>query len=118
MDWYIVIKVLNSTVSRSRLRLARPEVTFFEMCWTCAVQSEVRSRDSTNSKLAKLQNINLLINNSPLNRVESFKYLGITVNQTLSWSDHIEELFTKVIQRLGIIRRVKRLLTVESRGTL
>ena len=38
MDWYIVIKVLNSTVSRSRLRIARPDVTFFEMCSTCAVQ--------------------------------------------------------------------------------
>ncbi len=33
-----VIKVLNSTVSRSRLGIARPEVTFFEMCSTCAVQ--------------------------------------------------------------------------------
>ena len=54
----------------------------------------------SNAKLAKLQNINLLINNSPLNRVESFKYLGITLNQTLSWSDHIEALFTKVNQRL------------------
>ncbi|CAB4008226.1 Hypothetical predicted protein, partial [Paramuricea clavata] len=53
----------------------------------------------SNAKLAKLQNINLL-NNSPLNRVESFKYLGITLNQTLSWSDHIEALFTKVNQRL------------------
>jgi hypothetical protein len=40
MDWYIVIKVLNSTVSRSRLRIARPEVTFFEMCSTCVVQSK------------------------------------------------------------------------------
>ena len=52
---------------------------------------------------AKLQNINLLINNSLLNRVESFKYLGITLNQTLSWSDHIEALFTKVNKRLGVI---------------
>jgi hypothetical protein len=59
-----------------------------------------------------------IINNSPLNRVESFKYLGITLNQTLSWSDHTEALFTKVNQRLGIIRRVKHLLTVESRRTL
>ena len=33
----------------------------------------------SNAKLAKLQNVNLLINNSPLNRVESFKYLGITL---------------------------------------
>jgi hypothetical protein len=75
----------------------------------------------SNAKLAKLQNINFLINNSPLNRVESFnwfKYLGITLNQTLSWSDHIEALFTKVNQRLGIIRRVKHLLTVDFRRTL
>jgi hypothetical protein len=34
----VIIKVLNSTVSRSRLRIARPEVTFFEMCSTRAVQ--------------------------------------------------------------------------------
>ena len=47
-----------------------------------------------------------------------FKCLGITLNQTLSWSDHIEALFTKVNQRLGIKRRVKHLLTVESRRTL
>jgi hypothetical protein len=53
----------------------------------------------SNAKLAKLQNINL-INNSPLNRVESFKYLGITLNQTLSWSDHIEAVFTKVNQHI------------------
>jgi hypothetical protein len=72
----------------------------------------------SNAKLAKLQNINLLINNRPLSRVESFKYLGITLNHTLSWSDHIEALFTKVNQRLGIIRRVKHLLTVGSRRTL
>ena len=46
------------------------------------------------------------------------KYLGITLNQTLSWSDHIEALFTKVNQRHGIIRRVKHLLTVDFRRTL
>jgi hypothetical protein len=40
MDWYVVIKLLNSTVCRSRLRIARPEVTFFEMCSTWAVQSK------------------------------------------------------------------------------
>ena len=33
----------------------------------------------SNAKLVKLQNINLLINNNPLNRVDSFMYLGITV---------------------------------------
>jgi hypothetical protein len=33
----------------------------------------------SNAKLVKLQNINLLINNNPLNCVDSFMYLGITV---------------------------------------
>ncbi len=72
----------------------------------------------SNAKLAKLCDIHLLIDNCPLNRVKSFKYLGITINQTLTWSDHIETLCTKVYQRLGVIQRVKHLLTVQSRLTL
>ena len=65
-------------------------------------------------KLTRLNNVNPPINNCPLNRVESFKYLGITSSPTLSWSDHVEAISNKIYQRLGVIRRVKHLLTLES----
>ena len=57
---------------------------------------------ASNAKLTKLNNVNLLINNCPLNRVESFKYLSITLSPTLSWSDYIEAISNKIYQRLGV----------------
>ena len=73
---------------------------------------------ASNAKLTRLNNISLLIDNCPLSRTESFRYLGITLSPTLSWSDHVEAISNKIYQRLGAIRRVKHLLTLESRLTL
>ena len=72
MDWYIVIKVLNSTVSRSRLRIARPEVTFFEMCSTCAVQSKDSSIIRPNDFVIST----LLISANISGFVPAFKHFG------------------------------------------
>ena len=55
---------------------------------------------ASNAKLTRLNNVNLLINSCPLNRVESFKYLGITLRPTLSWSDHVEAISDKIYQHL------------------
>ena len=42
-----------------------------------------------------------------LDRVSSNQYLGIIINENLTWSDHVEHLCTKVLQRLGLLRRIK-----------
>ena len=55
------------------------------------------------AKLKKLTDIHLSINRCPLDGVESFKYLGVTLNQFLTWSDHMEVLTKKVHQSLGVI---------------
>ena len=73
---------------------------------------------TSNAKLTRLNSVSLLIDNCPLSRAESFKYLGITLSPTLSWSDHVEAISNKIYQRLGAIRRIKHLLTLESRLTL
>ena len=36
--------------------------------------------------------VSIGINGSDLERIDSFKYLGITINQNMTWSDHIESL--------------------------
>ena len=35
-------------------------------------------------------NVSIGINGSDLERTDTFKYLGITINQNMTWSDHIE----------------------------
>ena len=51
-------------------------------------------------------------------KVDSYKYLGVTVNQRMNWTDHIDSITSKVGQRLGLVRRVKHLLPMRARLTL
>ena len=69
-------------------------------------------------KLNKFQGLSLTANGNALERNESFKYLGVTINQHMTWSDHISILSKKVNQRLGLICRVKHLLPLQARITL
>ena len=66
-------------------------------------------------KLKQFANIQLVVNDVPLERVQSFKYLGVVIDENLSWKCHIENLQAKVLQRLGILRRIKHLLLRHAR---
>ena len=44
---------------------------------------------------------NKLTNGSPISRVENTKFLGITINQNLSWKPHIDIFHSKVIGVIG-----------------
>ena len=45
------------------------------------------------------------INNSALDKVQSYRYLGVTITADLSWSDHINLICTKARKQLGFIYR-------------
>ena len=59
-----------------------------------------------------------MFNDYTLDRVTSFKYLGVVLNQSLTWADHIEALSNKIAQRIGLIKRIKHPLPVHARITL
>ena len=54
-------------------------------------------------------------NNDRLENVTEFKYLGVTINQYLTWHDHIDQLQSKVAKRLGVLKRIRHLLPVYAR---
>ena len=66
-------------------------------------------------KLNSFREFSLEINAHNLERRDTFKYLGIKLNQNMSWSDQIDALSKKVSQRLGVLRRVKYLLPLHGR---
>ncbi|CAB3984748.1 Hypothetical predicted protein [Paramuricea clavata] len=43
-------------------------------------------------KLKEFANIQLIANDTPLERVQNFKYLGVVIDENLSWKSHIEKL--------------------------
>ena len=67
------------------------------------------------ARLSKIDSIVILANNTPLEQVSSFPYLGLVINQNLTWCDHIDHICSKISKRLGLLRRIKSCLPFEAR---
>ena len=66
-------------------------------------------------KLNTLEEFTLTIKEKELDSVNSYKYLGVIINENLSWTDHVDYIKNKVSQRLGVLRRIKHLLPRDTR---
>ena len=53
----------------------------------------------------KPKNTRYSVDGQPIDKVSSSKYLGVTLNGTLTWSDHIAAITSKANSTLGILRR-------------
>ena len=50
----------------------------------------------------------LLIAAKPVQRVTEYKLLGVTVNATLKWDDHVNAITSKAAKRLWFLKKLKR----------
>ena len=53
-----------------------------------------------------------------IRRVKSVKYLGLIVDDTLTWDEHVDYISTKISKNIGIIKRVRTFLPQHSLLTL
>ena len=51
--------------------------------------------------------LKLLINDNPIEQVINFNFLGITIDQNITWSDHITKISIKVARVIGILSKLK-----------
>jgi hypothetical protein len=61
---------------------------------------------------------NLVINGQNISLVSSVKFLGIHLDSTISWSNHLSYIKTKIAKGLGIIIKVKKLFNQKTLITL
>jgi hypothetical protein len=68
----------------------------------------------TGANLAKVTNFQVTIGHYQLKRVMEYKYLGVFLDDSLTWKSHVEYITTKVGKRLGLLRRTRKDLTANA----
>ena len=58
----------------------------------------------------KFQTMLLQMDNTMIDKVLDFNFLGIHFNEQLNWKSHIDKLSVKCCMILGILNRLKRIL--------
>ena len=61
----------------------------------------------TKNKFINYGQVKLEMNNKPIERVESFNFLGLVIHETLSWRNHIDKIANKISKANGILCRIK-----------
>jgi hypothetical protein len=56
--------------------------------------------------------IKILVSNTVITNVNSTKFLGLTVDSTLSWKEHIADLTSKLNKACYAIRAIKPYMTL------
>ena len=69
-------------------------------------------------KQKHIQNLNISINGINIERVESFNFLGIILQETLSWDSHVTLVKIKISKVIGILYRLKNIFPKETLKTL
>ena len=64
----------------------------------------------THQRTAEADDLVIEISNTRLERVNKFKFLGVLLDNTLSWKDHIEYIGNKISSRLEVLRRARKVL--------
>ena len=62
---------------------------------------------ASSNKLKTLQPVNLTMNNELIERVSEMKYLGITIDENLTFEPHIKHMYRNVCQKLGEIQKTR-----------
>lgn len=81
----------------------------YKWLWNSGLQLNVSKTKSMliHSKRQKcLPSMNIQLNGTPIERVQSYKFLRVVVNDTLTWDDHIQFVCTKVSKSLNLLRRL------------
>ena len=69
-------------------------------------------------KLARVTDFRITARNKTLGRVYEFKYLGVMLDPCLSWNEHMDLISTKILSRLGMLRKARRVIPREACITL
>jgi hypothetical protein len=63
----------------------------------------------------KVNTIELKIEDTIIERVSDFNFLGITINEHLNWKSHIDNISNKISRNIGIVNKLKHFLPLNTK---
>ena len=58
-------------------------------------------------KQKKIKDINISIDNVQIERVNTFNFLGIMLDESITWTDHTNMVVNKISRVTGVLHRLK-----------
>ncbi len=87
--------------------------------WLCSNKLSLNVKKSKYMVFHKPQkNVNplqLCMNETEIDRVSNFDFLGLTLNEHLSWKPHIDKISNKISRSIGILNRQKHFIPLHSK---
>ena len=68
---------------------------------------------TSNRKLLS-HRLNINLNGTQIEQVKVTKYLGFCLNTKLCWSDHFNKLVKKIAPKIGLLRRLRNIVSILS----
>ena len=53
--------------------------------------------------------LNIWANGNQVDEVQEFNFLGITIDQNITWPPHIRKISIKILRVIGVLRKLKRI---------
>ena len=72
----------------------------------------------THQRLNAVDSFSVTAHNTSLERVDTFKYVGVIMDETLSWKEYVSSMGKKISSRLALLRRARKVLPKSACVTL
>ena len=53
--------------------------------------------------------LNIWANGNQIDEVQEYNFLGITIDQNITWTPHIQKISIKILRVIGVLRKLKRI---------
>ena len=103
-DDCIVYRTIKTTQDSEILQRELDELQKWETNWSMSFHLENCQLLRVTKKLKQIIT-NYLIHGKPVSQTKNSKYLGVIINEKLSWNPHIDEVIKKSNKTLGFIKR-------------
>ena len=59
------------------------------------------------------QNITLIINKNAITEKDHVKYLGVIIDSTLTWKNHINNVSSKISKSIGLLYKIRHFVNIK-----